>query len=88
MNFEAVLLQLKISERVATPIVIEMLFKGAVVTTKPRRRRRGRGAAAVKTEIGWMGGEVTPRWPREASRVLREWVGTPTEHWTYIYIYI
>ena len=33
------------------------LFKGAVVTTKPRRRRRGRGAAAIKTETGWMGGK-------------------------------
>ena len=55
-EFEAVLLQLKISERVATPIVIEMLFKGAVVTTKPRRRRRGRGAAAIKRKLGgWAG---------------------------------
>ena len=53
-------------------------FKGAVVTIKPRRRRRGRGAAAIKTEIGWMGGVVTPRWPRVASRVVREWVGSPT----------
>ena len=36
------------------------LFKGAVVTTKPRRRRRGRGAAAIKTETqgGWAGKEM------------------------------
>ena len=33
-------------------------FKGAVVTTKPRRRRRGRGAAAIKTKMGgWAGKE-------------------------------
>ena len=33
------------------------LFKGAVVTTKPRRRRRGRGAAAIIKKCGWMGGK-------------------------------
>ena len=47
------------------------LFKGAVVTTKPRRRRRGRGAAAIKEKKGWMGGVVTPRWPRFASDVVK-----------------
>ena len=35
---------------------VTIRFKGAVVTTKPRRRRRGRGAAAIKTETGWTGG--------------------------------
>ena len=34
------------------------LFKGAVVTTKPRRRRRGRGAAAIIKKMGgWAGKE-------------------------------
>ena len=49
-----------------------MWFNGAVVTTKPRRRRRGRGAAAIKTETGWMGGlRIRSRWPRFASDVVK-----------------
>ena len=35
---------------------VTIRFKGAVVTTKPRRRRRGRGAAAIIKKCGWMGG--------------------------------
>ena len=38
---------------------VTIRFKGAVVTTKPRRRRRGRGAAAIIKKCGWMGGEMT-----------------------------
>ena len=41
-------------------LIADKLFKGVVVTTKPRRSRRGRGAAAIKTETCYMGGLMTP----------------------------
>ena len=65
------------------------LFKGAVVTTKPRRRRRGRGAAAIIKKNRVDGREkIISRWPRVASRVVREGVGSPTVPFSiYIYIY-
>ena len=38
-----------------------MKFKGVVVTTKPRRSRRGRGAAAMIKNTKAINAVVTPR---------------------------
>ena len=47
-----------------------------LAAAQPQRPRRSRNK---NSNNGWMGGLMTPsRWPRVASRVVREWVGSPT----------